>query len=427
MKANCIDISHYQGKVDFKKVAAEGIEYLILKCSENTGKDSTFERNYTDSKGFFKGVGCYIFNRATTVAAAEKEAQFAVKCLKDKQLPLGVWLDVEATSLKSLGKAMLNKIIDTEAAILQKEGFKVGVYTGYAWYKSVIDVPYLIAKYPIWVARYASDGYYHESLSTKNLDGVMIWQYSGHGKVDGIKGNVDMDVTYCEPEMWWNSLLLMDNYKLSDFVLGLQRVFNLPLTGKADTALLEATVTVSSTTNNRSAAVKHLQRYLNSLGHDCGVADGVAGKSFHKAVCEYQTKQGLTADGIISAKGKTWESLLGLKQDDNGQQPKENDAKLRCLGDIQQALGIKGNVVDVQKILAKTITVSKTKNNRSAVVKPLQELLNLLGYDCGKADGVAGNAFDKAVRKYQKDNGLVCDGEITAKGNTWRKLLGISK
>ena len=72
MRANCIDISHYQGKVDFKKVAAEGIEYLILKCSENTGKDSTFERNYTDSKDLFKGVGCYIFNRATTVAAAEK-------------------------------------------------------------------------------------------------------------------------------------------------------------------------------------------------------------------------------------------------------------------------------------------------------------------------------------------------------------------
>ena len=426
MKTNCIDISHYQGKVDFKKVAAEGIEYLILKCSENTGKDSTFERNYTDSKNLFKGVGCYIFNRATTVAAAEKEAQFAVKCLKDKQLSLGVWLDVEATSLKNLGKAMLNKIIDTEAEILQKEGFKVGVYTGYAWYKSVLDVPYLIAKYPLWVARYATDGYYHESLSTKHLDGVMIWQYSGHGKVDGIKGNVDMDVTYCEPEMWWDSLLSMDNYRLSDFVLGLQRAFNLPLTGKADTALLEATVTVSSTTNNRSAAVKHLQRYLNSLGCDCGVADGIAGKSFHKAVCDYQTKQGLTADGLITAKGETWKSLLGMSHS----APIENTkdvAILLCYSDIQKALGIKGSVVDVEKIFAKTNTVSKTKNNRSAVVKPLQKLLNLLGYDCGKADGVAGNAFDKAVRKYQKDNKLVCDGEITAKGNAWRKLLGINK
>jgi len=424
MRANCIDISHYQGKVDFKKVAAEGIEYLILKCSENTGKDSTFERNYTDSKDLFKGVGCYIFNRATTVAAAEKEAQFAVKCLKDKQLPLGVWLDVEATSLKNVGKAMLNKIIDTEAEILQKEGFKVGVYTGYAWYKSVLDTNYLIQKYPIWIARYASDGYYHESLSTKHLDGVMIWQYSGHGKVDGIKGNVDMDVTYCEPEMWWNSLLSIENYSLSDFVLGLQRAFNLPLTGKADTALLDATITVSSTTNNRSAAVKHLQRYLNSQGCDCGVADGIAGKAFHNAVCEYQTKQGLAADGLVAAKGQTWRVLLGMKHDEPEENIDQTDRDL-CIRNIQNALGVTGTNVDTKKILAKTITVSKTKNNRSAVVKPLQELLNHLGYDCGKADGVAGNNFDKAVRKYQKDNKLVCDGEITAKGNTWKALLSI--
>ena len=132
MKANCIDISHYQGKVDFKKVSASGIEYLILKCSESTGKDSTFERNYTESKGLFKAVGCYIFNRATTVAAAEKEANFALNCLKGKDLPLGVWLDVEATALREIGKAALNKVIDTEAAIFQKAGFKVGVYTGFA-------------------------------------------------------------------------------------------------------------------------------------------------------------------------------------------------------------------------------------------------------------------------------------------------------
>ncbi|MBQ6726472.1 MAG: peptidoglycan-binding protein [Bacteroidales bacterium] len=424
MKANCIDISHYQGKVDFKKVAASGIEYLILKCSESTGKDSTFERNYTDSKGLFKAVGCYIFNRATTVAAAEKEANFAVNCLKDKDLPLGVWLDVEATSLREIGKAALNKIIDTEAAILQKAGFKVGVYTGFAWYKSVIDVNHLIAKYPIWLARYANDGYYHESLSTRHLDGVMMWQYSGHGKVDGIKGNVDMDVTYCNPDLWWDMLPSAEGYALKDFVLGLRRALGLPLLCEADDELLGATITVSNTINSRSAAVKYLQRYLNSLGYNCGVVDGVAGKSFQKAVMDIQKDKKLTADGEITAKGNTWKALLGMDYENSAENTNCADINL-CIKNIQKALGVAGTTIDTQKILAKTITVSKTKNNRSAVVKPLQELLTLLGYDCGKADGVAGSSFDKAVRKYQKDNSLVCDGEITARGNTWKALLSV--
>lgn len=424
MKANCIDISHYQGKVDFKKVAASGIEYLILKCSESTGKDSTFERNYTDSKGLFKAVGCYIFNRATTVAAAEKEANFAVNCLKDKDLPLGVWLDVEATSLREIGKAALNKIIDTEAEILQKAGFKVGVYTGFAWYKSVIDVNHLIAKYPIWLARYANDGYYHESLSTRHLDGVMMWQYSGHGKVDGIKGNVDMDVTYCNPDLWWDMLPSAEGYALKDFVLGLRRALGLPLSCEADDELLGATITVSNTINSRSAAVKYLQRYFNSLGYNCGVVDGVAGKSFQKAVMDFQKDKKLTADGEITAKGNTWKALLGMDYENSAENTNRADINL-CIKNIQKALGVAGTTIDTQKILAKTITVSKTKNNRSAVVKPLQELLTLLGYDCGKADGVAGSSFDKAVRKYQKDNNLVCDGEITARGNTWKALLSV--
>ncbi|MBP5759042.1 MAG: peptidoglycan-binding protein, partial [Bacteroidales bacterium] len=372
MKANCIDISHYQGKVDFKKVSASGIEYLILKCSASTGKDSTFERNYTESKGLFKAVGCYIFNRATTVAAAEKEANFALNCLKGKDLPLGVWLDVEATALREIGKAALNKVIDTEAAIFQKAGFKVGVYTGFAWYKSVIDVNHIIARYPLWLARYANDGYYHESLSTRHLDGVMMWQYSGHGKVDGIKGNVDMDVTYCNPDLWWDMLPSAEGYAQRDFVLGLRRALGITLSCEADEELLNATITVSNTVNSRSSAVKYLQRYFNSLGYNCGTVDGVAGKSFQKAVADFQKDKKLNADGEITAKGNTWKALFGMDYETSAENTNRADTN-QCIKDIQKALGVTGTTVDTQKILAKTITISKTKNSRAAVVKPLQE------------------------------------------------------
>lgn len=53
----------------------------------------------------------------------------------------------------------------------------------------------------------------------------------------------------------------------------------------------------------------------------------------------------------------------------------------------------------------------------------MQRYLNALGFDCGKADGIAGQSFDKAVKAFQKARGCTADGEITAKGKTWKKLL----
>ena len=77
--------------------------------------------------------------------------------------------------------------------------------------------------------------------------------------------------------------------------------------------------------------------------------------------------------------------------------------------------------------LSKTVTVSKTKNNRHAVVKPIQKYLYLLGYtEVGEADGIAGIKFDTAVKHFQRDNGCVADGEITARNKTWKKLLKLA-
>lgn len=92
---------------------------------------------------------------------------------------------------------------------------------------------------------------------------------------------------------------------------------------------------------------------------------------------------------------------------------------------IQSALCVTTDGIVGRKTIAATITVSKTKNNRHAVVKPLQEYLNYLGYDCGNADGIAGAKFDSAVKQFQKDHGCVVDGELTAQKTTWKKLLTV--
>lgn len=93
--------------------------------------------------------------------------------------------------------------------------------------------------------------------------------------------------------------------------------------------------------------------------------------------------------------------------------------------DVQKATGAKIDGIAGKETLSKTVTVSATKNNRHAVVRPLQKRLNALGYNCGIVDGAAGRKFTAAVIAFQKANNCVCDGEITSKHKTWQHLLEI--
>lgn len=94
--------------------------------------------------------------------------------------------------------------------------------------------------------------------------------------------------------------------------------------------------------------------------------------------------------------------------------------------DIQKALGITVDGIAENRTLVKTVTISKSKNNKHPVVKPIQKYLNSIGYNCGNPDGIAGNKFDSAIKIYQNNNGCIADGEITSKMKTWKKLLKIS-
>lgn len=114
---------------------------------------------------------------------------------------------------------------------------------------------------------------------------------------------------------------------------------------------------------------------------------------------------------------------IAYKQEEHPQA--KPSAKVQFVKDVQAAIGAKVDGIAGQDTLSKTVTISATKNSKHKVVKPIQEYLNHLGYDCGTADGIAGAKFTKAVKKYQFDKKCVQDGEITAKGSTWKKLLGM--
>lgn len=101
--------------------------------------------------------------------------------------------------------------------------------------------------------------------------------------------------------------------------------------------------------------------------------------------------------------------------------------KTQFIKDVQSAIGAKVDGIAGNETLSKTVTISKTKNNKHLVVKPIQRYLYVLGYtSIGTADGVAGTKFDTAVKAFQKANGCTVDGEITAQKMTWKKLLGLA-
>lgn len=95
--------------------------------------------------------------------------------------------------------------------------------------------------------------------------------------------------------------------------------------------------------------------------------------------------------------------------------------------DVQSACGAAVDGIAGKETLSKTVTLSAAKNRTHAVVKVVQRRLSALDYtEVGEADGIAGAKFTAAVKHFQKDNGCVADGEITARNRTWRKLLGMA-
>ena len=194
-----IDVAKWNGNINWGKVWMNGYSFAILKITQKYNNlEPMFERNYLEAtKAGFK-VGGYRYVYATNVAEAKAEAEAMVKILSGRQMPVGIWLDMEDETLAKLGQYRLWEIIATETKILRKAGYAVGIYCNREWYLKILNGKELAAEFPFWIARYPTidKGVIKESLNPKNLPGCTAWQFSSKGKVSGISGNVDLDVVY---------------------------------------------------------------------------------------------------------------------------------------------------------------------------------------------------------------------------------------
>lgn len=190
-----IDISCYNGKIDWRKVKAAGVQFAVLKVvNKSLSADSRFEENWKgciDNKITIKGV--YNYSYATTVAKAQTDAKKVLEILNGRKTT--VWLDVEDECQMNLPKGKLVDIINAYAKVILNAGCSFGVYTGEYEYNNFMK-PYGMPAYRMWIARYGKDDGTMDLKYEPHVPNIAGWQYTQKGKVNGISGNVDMDWFY---------------------------------------------------------------------------------------------------------------------------------------------------------------------------------------------------------------------------------------
>lgn len=194
MTSKAIDVSRWNGDINYENVKKAGIDYVLIQCgygSVANQKDPYFELNYNRAHKEGLKIGAYLYSYAKTVSDAKKEAKVCLNWIKDKTFDLPIYIDMEETDLTSLGKTALTKITDTFCKEIEKAGYKAGVYANANWFTNYLDYNSLKKSYSIWLAEYGSK---------KDFD-CDIWQYSDTGRIAGNACNFDMDYIYSTPSV----------------------------------------------------------------------------------------------------------------------------------------------------------------------------------------------------------------------------------
>ncbi|RGM21806.1 hypothetical protein DXC23_01715 [Eubacterium sp. OM08-24] len=191
-KARCVDLSEWNGDIDFNKVKKSGVTCVILRAGygkDDNQEDNKFNEYYRQAKNAGLNVGAYWYSYATTIDAAKAEVRNCMKTIRGKEFDLQVFLDVEEYRQAVLPRRTLTDIISTFCDGIKGYGFDVGMYSAKSM---LVDSAYpdeLASKYLIWMA--APNNSYNELPSF-----VDIHQYSWTGNVDGISEKVDMNYIY---------------------------------------------------------------------------------------------------------------------------------------------------------------------------------------------------------------------------------------
>ncbi len=193
MRINGIDVSEWQGNIDWKKVKSDNIRFAILRAGygrEITQKDKKFEDNYKGCKEVELPCGAYWHSYALSVEEAKKEASVCLEVIKGRKFEYPIYFDLEESEQIALGKSACTAIARAFFETVENAGYWVGLYTSKSLLENYISDE-VRQRYAIWVAQYGVN-----SPTYKGKYGM--WQKSNTGNVNGIQGNVDLDECYVD-------------------------------------------------------------------------------------------------------------------------------------------------------------------------------------------------------------------------------------
>ena len=267
MTPNCIDVSTWQRNIDWNRVKAAGIQAVIIRAGFGQTKDNQFENHYKGARAAGLYIGAYWYSYAYSVDQAEQEARACIDILRGKTFDLPVYYDMEEDDQMALGKqtmtAMACRFIDT----MQAAGYRGGMYSSPSWFSDFIDYDLMRNRgYSIWLAHWASQ-------PARACD---IWQYGENGSIDGIDGDVDVDI--------------IQNWDILDGEIP---------TPQPEPVTPELTVTAPTLRRGDTGkAVFVLQALLLAAGYGAGGVDGIFGSGTESAVRSFQYQNALEVDGI---------------------------------------------------------------------------------------------------------------------------------
>lgn len=188
-KLNGIDVSHYQGDINWKAVKEYGIEFAFIKCLQGKSRvDECFHANMRNAIANDIPVGVYVYSKAKTLDDAVAEAKRVIKECSQYKLTYPVVFDFESKHFEDMSLAMRGKIIDAFCQTILSDGKYIPMlYSSRYWLMHMIPAE-VVKKYDIWLAEYTTG-------KPKYTGDYNIWQY-GVGKVTGIIGDVDMNIGY---------------------------------------------------------------------------------------------------------------------------------------------------------------------------------------------------------------------------------------
>ena len=189
-----IDVSSWQDDIDFEAVKEAGCEFVIIRIGYSTGDDkiaepdSTYKENIKNARAAGLKVGVYLYSYDSSEEMVRRSADWVVKQLDGEKLDLPVafdWEDFGRFQTYNMNFLELNRMYDAFSDELSENGYDCMLYGSKSYLENVWEDT---DKRPVWLAHYTEKTDYEGPYR--------IWQASSTGKIDGIKGAVDMDILY---------------------------------------------------------------------------------------------------------------------------------------------------------------------------------------------------------------------------------------